>query len=584
MPRTMSEALDNAADSGNYQRVRLADRETPSNSTNSNSTNSTNRVRSAGATLRRVPWQQMPSSCPNGSGMLLYQPPPPPPPAGKGCSPEVQRSNSSSSSRVNRTRSCTALAMTAPYGANAAVGHSNSSAGLTVQVQAQAPHPSRYQSPRSAHSASALPTLTHDQLLHSSWDGEGVGSPAISDAGMSSSTLWLASPSAAPQIISSSFRSHMQQGSMQQHLADRSRNSSNGTLDPARQQALLRGAQAGPAAAAGGQVAAGFSPWGVDTQQHGPESAHTSSSSSVYGDPLFTTVSAAPAQVAPAAAPMPVRALSVRGGRSSGSLAAVGDSWPGHDILGLSPSAEAPLQDSLASAHHADSHHVLGHSGAQVLMSSPLPTVLQSAQYCSPLTQYQQQQHKGLSHSLSGPLPSLDTSCPIDLDSTLALISQQLAAAHAGSGTVLSGSLLGTSLDGLGPGVLSAYGEGPGLPAYTEGLLSTSELSLHQQMQLASKTLGFAGSAGSGSASGPISIPSALHSGALLSAPATSTGAAAGGAELYVGWVPASLGASLRRHSNSAMVVAQLKLQQLMAVEQVQQQLQEEVLRLLPLI
>jgi hypothetical protein len=32
------------------------------------------------------------------------------------------------------------------------------------------------------------------------------------------------------------------------------------------------------------------------------------------------------------------------------------------------------------------------------------------------------------------------------------------------------------------------------------------------------------------------------------------------------------------------MVVAQLKLQQLMAVEQVQQQLQEEVLRLLPLI
>lgn len=115
-------------------------------------------------------------------------------------------------------------------------------------------------------------------------------------------------------------------------------------------------------------------------------------------------------------------------------------------------------------------------------------------------------------------------------------------------------------------------------------------MAVQQQLQLASNALGLGAGGGIGSygaahgsnttPSVPISIP--------MAAPvdkqqqhALSTGAAS--VPQHTGCVTGHA-ASMPNDNAMAVAVAQLKLQQLMAVEQIQQQLQDEVMRLLPLI
>lgn len=178
-------------------------------------------------------------------------------------------------------------------------------------------------------------------------------------------------------------------------------------------------------------------------------------------------------------------------------------------------------------------------------------------------------------------------------DAAMHVTAAPAARTHSGLGSVLPSCALGASLDNV---VL-----GSSLDSDSTGLLSgglrcawsSSGLAPQQQLQLAnSSALSYAGISTNSTSAAPVhcSVPLSTHrhslqGAALLPSAAVqmSPGCQMGG----VAGMPLSGGADAAAAADSnamAVACAQLKLQQLLAVEQIQQQLQEEVLRLLPLI
>jgi hypothetical protein len=163
-----------------------------------------------------------------------------------------------------------------------------------------------------------------------------------------------------------------------------------------------------------------------------------------------------------------------------------------------------------------------------------------------------------------------------------------------GLGTSLDSIVLGSSLDSYSTGLLSGcHGHAA---QSSSGLLAPQ-----QQLQLAnnsSSALSFSSIRHNNSTSSmhtahmSCSVPLSTHGHSLQGVPMLPSAAVQLGPGCQMGGVagmPLSNGAAAAAagaaDSNAmAAAVAQLKLQQLLAVEQIQQQLQEEVLRLLPLI
>jgi hypothetical protein len=166
---------------------------------------------------------------------------------------------------------------------------------------------------------------------------------------------------------------------------------------------------------------------------------------------------------------------------------------------------------------------------------------------------------------------------------TIALINAQLAAVRAGTDAAASVAPAHTQHTPLGVNSVPVNMLGCSVDSTSAGLLAGgmdglgTSLNLQQQLQLANDTLGYTRYS--------ISTDSTAQGASALSAPCSL------GQQLPPAGAPVSAqggvhrSAALAADSNAAaMAVAQLKLQQLLAVEQIQQQLQNEVMRLLPLI
>jgi hypothetical protein len=281
--------------------------------------------------------------------------------------------------------------------------------------------------------------------------------------------------------------------------------------------------------------------------------------------------------------------------------------------LGL---AHVPLgvhsNSRLGSVHCNSSNLLLSSSlPSSSYLSAPLPQV--SSQLCNSSSNNVLFQPHGPEMHPAGTSPVPDT---------LALLRQQLAAARVGAnagvgvsaappmaprrqssfGTV-SASLLGTSMDDFAPAVMLSGGS---------SVLWGNNLTLQQHLQLPEATLGLSSAASGGnrtyerSLSGPCGIPggleappvpSALHVGSVPAGSALHSSSHVPNMSAGLLGLPVQMLAPNQHHNGGGaacggdsgsggnlMVVAQLKLQQLMAVEQMQQQLQDEVMRLLPLI
>lgn len=184
-------------------------------------------------------------------------------------------------------------------------------------------------------------------------------------------------------------------------------------------------------------------------------------------------------------------------------------------------------------------------------------------------------------------------------DAAVHVAAAPAARTHSGRGSMLPSCVLGASLDSV---VL-----GSSLDSDSNGLLSgglrcawSSSGLGPQQLQLAnSSALSYAGISTNSPSAAPAhcSVPLSAHSRHSLpmGAPLLPSAAAAavqmspgcqmgGGAGMPLSGAAAAAAVAAADSNAMAVACAQLKLQQLLAVEQIQQQLQEEVLRLLPLI
>lgn len=372
-----------------------------------------------------------------------------------------------------------------------------------------------------------------------SWDDFDSPTGAAADTLLSGSAVWAMSP-----LSVAADSEGAAEGVTLQHLIQQASNAKR-----SQQIASAMACQPLPACPASGRV-----PWS-NAGPATPNSMGCSLGSSIHSVPQ-------------PAVQLPQAACSI-GGFSNSSLApasAAAGSRAGYSIGRTSFAGEVlMLQDNR-----------YGCPDSQVPMGSSLPSTGLSS---SPLYMQTQQLHSSNS-SLQWDDPFAGASPNTD---PLALISAQLAAVRAGADAAarmvpahaqhvpiptagVSVNMLGGSVDSASTGLLSGGMDGLGI-----------SLSLQQQMQLAHSTLGFTGY--STSANGTAQGPGVLMAPCSLGQPLPPAGvpvSAQGGVD-----GPAAMGAD---SNASAMTVAQLKLQQLLAVEQIQQQLQNEVMRLLPLI
>lgn len=327
---------------------------------------------------------------------------------------------------------------------------------------------------------------------------------------------------------------------------------------------------------------AGSAGWGMPAQQVMNISLGSTAAGSYHSLPLLSVQ--LPSHALQAAQGTSSNALQVP--QPAGSIAGlscsslVGGSWDGQGPLsGASYCADdMTLQDSLC----------LGPDGQLQLGSSPPMSQFMG----SPLLPVQAQV---LQHSNSSLRQWADPSGACAAGSpgtdTLALISAQLAAVRAGAGASAGPAarvahsarapahaqsafsapvgMLGSSLDSSGSALLSN--------GCAEGL--GGSMGLPQQLQLSNNALIFMGGNSVSVSTAPVAT--SLGAVSCSAQQAMLPGAHAASAHGGMGGV----GAGAAADGNAmAVAVAQLKLQQLVAVEQIQQQLQEEVMRLLPLI
>jgi hypothetical protein len=306
---------------------------------------------------------------------------------------------------------------------------------------------------------------------------------------------------------------------------------------------------------------AGSAAWSVAGPTATPNSLGCSLSSSFHSVPLPTVQ-------------LPQAVCSI-GGFSNSSLAPAGaadaGSWSGQSRGRTSFAGEVMMmQDSRGAC--ADSW---------VPMGSSLP----STGFSSTLYMQTQQLHSSNSSLLQWDDPaacgSLDTDALALMSAGLAAVSAgadaaaRMVPAHAQHAPVGINSVSVNSLDD------SVDSTTAGLLAQAGGMDTSLNLQQQQQLQLANYTLGFTGYSisANGTAQGACALAAPCSLGQQLP-PAGVPVSAQDGVDVPV----AMQAVSVRCQRTSAMAVAQLKLQQLLAVEQIQLQLQDEVMRLLPLI
>lgn len=539
----------------------------------------------SGITLRRVPWGSAQGSgsssssgitsrhsssgtltltvgsCPDTSSVLLRQPPPPPPVsiAAAARHQAIRRSSTASSGSASPS----------PAAAPAVLAHmSSSDDGLVVRQHL--PSPGYELRPPAALQVPPAPRLSA-----CGWEDIATTPGAAADACLPANTLWAFSPGTqAAAAADGLFELPTDLRSSSALTLDATTNSSSSMTPPAGRRALqLEGSvdvatalqqqqHIFSAAAAVNEVsmhssAAAAGPWAA-------QSLDLSLSSSFHSCPLLTLM---PTPTATAALP----AGSSPTVHSSGSLvsaAAGGSSWMGPVLLGQQPydSEDLVLQDTLLLSGSLDPG---GFMGGAALSTAHL---VQQQQHSNGLLHQADMEWDVLPHNTppgggGGPLSAV-------LAAPAAPTATPAAAAAAAQRSAFAQAAVCRA-----PSLLDGCGSGLGLlPGYPDALHSTA--SLHQALQLANSSLGFttscpAPAAAKSSVSAPISIPAALG---------RTQGMQATAAAVQQGAHTPSVLQPQSADTTHAVAVAQLKLQQLMAVECIQQQLQVEVIRLLPLI
>jgi len=549
----------------------------------------------SGITLRRVPWGSAQGSgsssssgitsrhsssgtltltvgsCPDTSSLLLRQPPPPPPaPAAAARHQAIRRSSTASSGSASPSRPGHFAAVAAGAAAPAVLAHTSSSEDVLV-VRQHLPSPG-YESHVLPPSALQVPPAP--RLSACSWEDVATTPGAAADASLSANTLWPFSPdtqaAAADGLpeLSTAFRSS---GALTLDAT----NSSSTMTPPAGRRPLQLEGDVGAATAWQQQqqqqqqhifsAAAVVDELGMHTSAAaaGPwasQSLDLSLSSSFHSCPLLTLMPTPTATAAPTAGGSPTV-------HSGGSLvsAAAGGSWMGPVVLGQPYDTEyLVLQDTLLLSGSLEPGSFMG------------GTALSTAHLAQ---QQQQQASNGLLHQAEWDVLLHNT--PPGGGGPLSAVLAAPTTTPAAAAAVAQRSAFAQAAVCRAPSLLDGCGSGLGvLPGYPDVLHSTT--SLHQQLQLANSSLGFTtncpapAAVAKSSASAPISIPAAL--GRTQGMQATAAAAVQQGPHTPSVLQPHSAG------TTHAVAVAQMKLQQLMAVERIQQQLQEEVMRLLPLI
>lgn len=519
-----------------------------------------------GETLRRVPWQQQqrtqdaPSrerfavgSCHDRLLMCQPGPPPPPPPAARaaaaGSGPQPAQTDSSNTPHVLQQQAAGGSASTPP--SNSMLAQAACIPGPSSDSVGSAPHTPWSSNSSSSSSSALLPP-----------------SPAPAAAGDNDQLLLPPRPqlsSALPQPPADAFPWPL---AAQQRLGATLVSSSSFHSLP------LTGALQSPASQPGQAVAAVSSSlsaslpsggiWGGCRQDLLPPAGslfgaaivpQDRQSSMCVADNLTLFGSSAPGSGFMKPMPPPCQDQQLLSGSSSNSSLPwlAEPSWSGGQPCSPAGAAAAAATDATLAELLSRLAAATGHAGSCVDAAVHVAAAAPAAAHT----------HSGM----SGLLPS------------------------CGLGTSLDSVVLGSSLDSYSTGLLSGCHERA--VQSSSGLLASQ-----QQLQLAnnSSTLSFSDIRHTSSTSSmhtahmPCSVPLSNHGHSLQGVPLLPSAAVQLGPGCQISAVagmPLSNGPAVAAAADSnamAAAVAQIKLQQLLAVEQIQQQLQEEVLRLLPLI